>query len=228
MSNIAVIPARGGSKRIPHKNIVTFLGKPMIAWTIEAALKSEIFDKVLVSTEDHGIAEVSINAGAEVPFLRQDFYDDASPISLATVAALQQAECHYQTHFDNVVQLMPNCPLRSSEDIEKSFHVYCDKKPSSQISVFKYGWSNPWWALRLNDQGDPEKIFDNHNIRSQDLPELFCPTGAIWIAQKAHLLKTKDFYAEGWTICELPWISSVDIDDYTDLEIANVLGKEFL
>ena len=68
---------------------------------------------------------------------------------------------------------MPNCPLRSSEDIENSFHVYCDKNPLSQISVFKYGWSNPWWALRLNDQGDPEKIFDNQNIRSQDLPSYF-------------------------------------------------------
>ena len=200
----------------------------MISWTIEAALKSGVFENVLVSTDDNEIAEISIESGAQVPFLRENYCDDISPISLATTSALEQAEAFYQTKFDNVVQLMPNCPLRTSEDIKNSLSVFTEKESLTQISVFKYGWSNPWWALELNENGSPVKLFDNKNVRSQDLPELFCPTGAIWISRRDSLLNNRDFYAEGWTICELPWISSVDIDDYSDLEIANALAKEYL
>lgn len=89
---IAVIPARGGSKRIPKKNIVNLNGKPMIAWTIEAALKSKYIDEVLVSTDDEEIAEIGKDYGAKVPFLRNANADDHSPISLATVRALKQWE----------------------------------------------------------------------------------------------------------------------------------------
>ena len=127
MSTIAIIPARGGSKRIPRKNVTPFLGKPMISWTIEAALKSGVFENVLVSTDDNEIAEISIESGAQVPFLRENYCDDISPISLATTSALEQAEAFYQTKFDKVVQLMPNCPLRTSEDIKNSLSVFTEK-----------------------------------------------------------------------------------------------------
>ena len=90
--NISIIPARGGSKRIPGKNILDFNGRPMIAWTIDAALKSGIFDKVLVSTDSEEIAAVSRNLGASVPFLRQGSADDNSPSSEATLTSLIQAE----------------------------------------------------------------------------------------------------------------------------------------
>ncbi|NDA72499.1 MAG: hypothetical protein EBX69_03485, partial [Betaproteobacteria bacterium] len=94
-NRIAIIPARGGSKRLPRKNIMAFNGKPMITWTIEAALKSEMFSKVLVSTDDDEIRQVSIEAGAEVPFLRQVAFDDHATSSEATLAALYQAEQHW-------------------------------------------------------------------------------------------------------------------------------------
>src|SRR5690606_22090036 len=92
---IAIIPARGGSKRLPKKNILDFKGKPMIAWTIEAAISSELFDKVIVSTDTEEIKEISIQYGAEVPFLRQNTGDDFSPVSLATIEALNQAEKYF-------------------------------------------------------------------------------------------------------------------------------------
>ncbi len=88
---IAIIPARGGSKRIPEKNIIDFAGKPMIAWSIEAALKSNLFDRVIVSTDDIKIADIAKQWGAEVPFLRKECADDYSTVSEATTSALTQA-----------------------------------------------------------------------------------------------------------------------------------------
>ena len=93
---IAIIPARGGSERIKKKNILDFFGKPLIAWTIEAAIKSELFQKVLVSTEDEEIAEISLELGAEVPFLRKDYADDFSEVSKATISSLNQAEEYWK------------------------------------------------------------------------------------------------------------------------------------
>ena len=122
--NIAIIPARGGSKRIPKKNIIDFDGKPMIAWTIEAAKKSNMFTKVLVSTDCEDIANVSRDFGAEVPFLRQSFADDNSPVSLATISALKDAEDYWKIDFDCVAQLMPNCPLRSDKDIVSALNIF--------------------------------------------------------------------------------------------------------
>ena len=92
---IAIIPARGGSKRMPHKNIIDFFGQPMISRTIRAANESGCFDRVLVSTDDPTIAEISRSCGAEVPFLRMDKADDISPVSEATLSALAQAEAHW-------------------------------------------------------------------------------------------------------------------------------------
>src|SRR5690606_40024071 len=117
---IAIIPARGGSKRIPHKNITEFCGKPMIAWTIQAAKDSGLFDRVLVSTDDQRIAEVSKTWGAEVPFLRASFADDHTPVSEATASALQQAMNHWQESYASVTQLMANCPLRTADDITQA------------------------------------------------------------------------------------------------------------
>src|SRR4051812_19986287 len=97
--NIALIPARGGSKRIPHKNIAPFQGKPLIAWTIEAAQQTGLFDRIFVSTDDPKIASVAQEYGVEVPFLRTEAKDDITPVSKATIHALKQIEGHYQETF---------------------------------------------------------------------------------------------------------------------------------
>ena len=114
---IAVIPARGGSKRIPFKNIIEFMGKPMIAWTIKAATESRIFDRVILSTDSQKIAKVGRNYGLDVPFLRKEKNDDFSPVSEATIAAIKQAEEYYNESYDIVIQLMANAPLRDYNDI---------------------------------------------------------------------------------------------------------------
>ena len=106
MKIIAVIPARGGSKRIPKKNIIDFMGKPMIAWTIEAAIESKLFDRVIVSTDDEEFALIAKQYGCDVPFLRDSNSDDITPVSLATIRAVEQAEIYFNEEYDIVIQII--------------------------------------------------------------------------------------------------------------------------
>jgi len=229
MRRIAIIPARGGSKRIPSKNIIDFCGKPMIAWTIQAAKESDLFDRIIVSTDDENIAAVSKAWGAEVPFIRTDCADDHTPVSKATVSALYQAIEYWGERYTSVTQLMANCPLRTSDDIRQAVSQFEQQERSFQISCFKYGWMNPWWAVELNSSGRPERLFpEAATQRSQDLPELFCPTGAIWIARMDELLWAQSFYGQNHVFEPISWESAVDIDDYDDFRFAEVLFQRML
>ena len=221
---IAIIPARGGSKRIPKKNILPFSGKPMISWTIDAAKSSKYVDTVLVSTDCNDIKDVALKFQAEVPFMREDSFDDYSPISEATLSALIQSENYYGA-FDIVIQLMANCPLRDSTEIDDSIESFIKNEQESQVSFFKYGWMNPWWAHTL-ENNKPVSLFpDKKKNRSQDLKELFCPSGAIWITKPDYLKKYRTFYSPKYSANVLNWKSAIDIDDYEDLEMANFLFK---
>lgn len=226
---IAIIPARGGSKRIPNKNIIPFNGRPMIAWTIDAALQSGCFDRVLVSTDDEKIASVALECGAEVPFLRRECSDDFSAVSDATVSALNQAMSHWNEEYNLVVQLMANCPIRSAKDIRSAIDAFSSHDRDFQISCFKYGWMNPWWAVTLDEKGVPNRLFSEASTkRSQDLPDLYCPTGAIWIASAKKLLEHKTFYGPGHNFEVISWQSAVDIDDYSDLDFARTVYKQMM
>ena len=223
VKKIAIIPARGGSTRVPYKNIINFNGKPMIAYTINAARESGLFEHIIVSTDDETIAEVSKQWGAEVPFLRTQYADHHSTVSLATLFALNQAEEYYKEKYDIVVQLMANCPIRDSRDIQISVDNFMRKRSEAQISCFKFGFSNPWWAFTLDEDGRGTNIIKvDTNKRSQDLKTLFCPTGAIWISTSKHLREYKSFYGNH-RYFEIDWKHAVDIDNYDDVEMANVV-----
>jgi CMP-N-acetylneuraminic acid synthetase len=221
VKHIAMILARGGSKRLPRKNILDFHGKPMLAWTVEAAIKSGQFDRVLLTTDDSEIADIGRSYGAEVPFLRNAALDDMATSSEATLVALSQAEDYWGVQFDAVTQLMANCPLRDAGDIKSSIEAFANRDVSSQISCFRFGWMNPWWAVKLDAQGTPDYLFPEARLaRSQDLPPLYCPSGAIWTARVQALKAEKTFYAHGHTLYPLSWISAIDIDDDKDMEMA--------
>ena len=221
---IAIIPARGGSKRIPDKNIRPLNGKPMIAYTIAAARESGLFERVVVSTDSPKIAEVAHHYDAEVPFLRnENLADDFTPVSSVTADALLRLDTAGDK-FDSVAQLMPNCPLRTASDVRESHEQFAKTGAESQISVVRYGWQNPWWAVRLNERHELEPVFKEQMAeRSQDLPELFCPTGAIWWARTATLRATKTFHLENRTGWEIPWQRGIDIDTGEDWAMAEVL-----
>lgn len=223
---IAIIPARSGSRRIPGKNIRVLAGKPIIAYTIIAARESRLFERVVVSTDSPAIAEVARQYNAEVPFLRgANLADGFTPVSSVTVDALLRLD-PAGDGFDSVAQLMPNCPLRNAGDVSDSYGQFEKDGPESQISVVRYGWQNPWWAMRRNERHELEPVFNELvTERSQDLPELFCPTGAIWWARTATLRRLKTFHSEHRTGWEMPWQRGIDIDTFEDWALAEVLFR---
>ena len=228
-SCIAVIPARGGSKRVPKKNIRSLCGKPIIAYTIEAALKCELFSSVIVSTDSPEIAEISREYGAEVPFLRKEnLSDDFTPVSQVTLDAIHQIDKD-GNKFQYIAQLLPNCPLRDLQDIVNSFSQFTNSHATSQISLTKYGWLNPWWAVTKNDNNNLSPIFEDRlRQRSQDLPELFCPTGAIWWIKADVLRREKTFHCKNKTGWEISWDHAVDIDTEDDWNLAEILMRKRL
>lgn len=227
--NLAVIPARGGSKRVPRKNIRVFLGKPLIVHTIEAAVGSGVFARVIVSTDDPEIRDVALAAGADVPFLRDaGLADDHSPSSLVTLDALERAEANGD-RFLGICQLMPNCPLRDAADIAVSAAAFRQCAAPAQLSVTGFGWMNPWWAMQKAEGNRLSPVFaEEIKSRSQDLPGLVCPSGAIWWARPEVLRAEKTFYAAGYVGCELPWWHGVDIDTEEDWVFAEVLARASL
>ncbi len=220
---VAIIPARGGSKRIPKKNIIDFEGKPMIAWTIEEAKKTKIFSDIVISTDDKEIAQTCKEYGAKVPFMREKYADDQSPVSLAVYETLEKLGFRY----DIVVMLMPNCPLRKAREIKLSLLNFIRNNNKFQISSFRYGWMNPWWAHRIdkNTQRASPLYRKEIKMRSQDLEELHCPTGAIWIAEVEEFKKSKTFYGDDYTMFDIDWKAAVDIDDFDDLDFARAVAK---
>ncbi len=193
----------------------------MLAWSVGAALASGCFERVLVSTDDEEIAAIGREAGAEVPFLRDAASDDQAPSSEATWIALQQAEAHWGERYDLVAQLMANCPLRTAQDTHEAMTAFERGTAPAQISAFRFGWMNPWWAARMQADGQPDWLFpEARATRSQDLPALYCPSGALWLAQRNAFLASGSFYLPGHTLHPMDWMSAMDIDDEADLAMA--------
>jgi len=227
MRNIAVIPCRGGSKRIPNKNIRPLQGKPLISYAIEAALESAVFDSVVVSTDSEKIADIARQCGAEVPFMRDsNLADDFSSVSSATVDAVKRIDPSGNT-YHNVAQLMANCPLRNVDDVLGSYEQFVSSGADTQISVTEYGWLNPWWAMISDETHVLTPVFkERMAARSQDLPHLYCPTGAIWWAKTAVLREYGTFYTPGYTGWAMPWERAVDIDTEEDWKMAELLSSK--
>jgi CMP-N-acetylneuraminic acid synthetase len=222
---IAVIPARGGSKRLPRKNILPFRGKPLIAWTIEAALKTGLFKHVLVSTDDPEIAAISKETGAEVPFLRDACADDTSPVSLATIRAVEQASLYWNERFDHVVQLFACCPLRDAAEILRAWNVYKESGSDFLVSAFKVAAFNAWALCTLDEEFRPTRLFPHaYTSRTQDLPPVYIPSGAIWIARTLPLKQEGTFYGAGHRYFPMRWRDAIDIDDAEDFHIAAALA----
>lgn len=223
---LAVIPARGGSKRIPKKNTRELSGTPLIAYTIAAALKSGLFDRIIVTTDDELTAGIAEQNGAEVPFRRDAaLADDQTPVSAATVDALTRCDPTGE-RYEFVCQLMANCPLRTGQDIRNSFAQLLETGAEAQISVVRYGWQNPWWAMERNADMSLQPLFEDQlTQRSQDLPPLFCPTGAIWWAKAEALRREGTFHMAGRTGWEMPWKQGIDIDDEDDWAMVELLAR---
>ena len=228
MKNIAVIPARSGSKGLKDKNIKLLDGKPLMAYSIEAALKSNVFDCVHVSTDSERYADIAREYGADVPFLREE--ELASDTS-STWDALRYVLKRYETlgeTFDTVTLLQPTSPLRDEKDIFGAFRVFLDKKADSVISVCETEHA-PSLCNTLDENGSMQGFIDMKKVgRRQDMPVYYRLNGAIYIQTVELLMQEKDLYGEKSYAYVMDKRKSVDIDDELDFLFAEVVYKKFI
>ena len=222
---VGFIPARGGSKRLPRKNLLPLAGKPLIAWTIEAALNSRQLHRVIVSTDDEEIASVARKYGAEVPFMRPaELASDTATGLDAILHALRTLEANGE-HFDYLVNLQPTSPLRSSDDIDRAVALLLGRQADAVISVCPSDHP-PEWANTLPADGSLAKFFRPgiRNIRSQDLPMTYRLNGAIYIYQCARLLCSCSLEMDDNSYAYImPRERSVDIDTALDFRVAEAI-----
>lgn len=216
---IAIIPARKGSKGIPSKNSKLIAGKPLIAWTIEAALDSKFIDEILVSTDCLKVKKVAEGYGLKVPRFRPDYLsEDETPSSSVILFELED-----KGQYDIICMLQPTSPLRTSMDIDASFEIYNRSDANVLVSVVEDKHS-PYWSFQL--QGEHLKsVFplSQINKRRQDLPKTYSLNGAIYIADIELYKKEKSFLTAGTIPYIMPFDKSIDIDDFRDFEIAEQL-----
>lgn len=217
--NVAIIPARSGSKRIPDKNIMDFMGKPLIAYTIEAALESQIFDDVIVSTDSEKYAQIAVECGASVPFLRNKYSDDHSTLAEVMLYTIENLDKSY----DNFCSLQVSCPLRNFRIIRDAYSFFIKSEASTVLTCFKFGFMNPWWAFKMKNNTPEFVLSDPMRSRSQDNVELFCPTGAVGFAKVSEFKKYKSFYSENAKFFPIDWKYAVDIDNFEDIEFAKAV-----
>lgn len=224
MKILAIIPARGGSKGIPRKNIKPIAGKPLIAWTIEAALRSRVLDKVVVSTDDDEIADVARNWGAQVPFMRPaELAQDDTPGIEPVLHALEQLP-----GYDAVMLLQPTSPLRSTEDIDSSIALAQRLGAPSIVSVTEANM-HPNWMYRLDDGQRLHPLVDEPPIlRRQDLPTVYALNGAIYYSRIDRLKENRSFSVNGTSAYIMPAIRSIDIDELIDWKFAELLLEDGL
>ena len=229
---LAFIGARGGSKGLKNKNIIGFAGKPLIHWTIQAALKSRYIDRTIVSTDSQRIANVARQGGAEVPFLRPGtLARDTSPIEEALRHCLVWFEKNEQVRFDYLVLLQPTSPLRTAKHIDAAIQFYWENRKSCEdtLASVTLAPSKMGWLMASQAKGYVDFCFNSSRskARRQDVPQFFLPNGAIYIAPAALIKKrVRNVFYRGRT---LPFVMapevSVDIDSRHDLDEAKKLKK---
>ncbi len=220
---IAIIPARGGSKGLPGKNIKLLAGKPLIAWTIERALKSKYLDRVIVSTDDKEIAEVSKKYGAEVIERPKKLATDkAKTIDVVSHVLGVLKKEHYVP--DIAVLLQPTSPLRVTDDIDESILMFLKNKCDSVISFYESSF--PLQGFKM-EKKYLKPILGNKYLktRRQDLPKTYLPNGALYVFTPRDLLKYKTFYPEKILPYIMPSDRSIDIDHEIDLKLAELIIK---
>lgn len=225
MGNLAIIPARGGSKRIPRKNIKNFLGIPIIAYSIKTALESMLFEEVMVSTDDYEIAEIAIKHGAKVPFFRSSIN---SSDYATTIEVIEEVIDEYKKNdrsFESICCIYPCAPLCKSEHLSKAYNTLKDGKFETVFPVIPY--STPIQrALKIIDN---QRIAIIHpelqNTRSQDLELSYFDAGQFYWLQGPNVLINKKIYTNYSGYIILDELHAQDIDNNTDWELAELKYK---
>lgn len=219
---LAIIPARGGSKGVPRKNIRDLAGKPLIAWTIEEAKKSRYIDRLILSSEDDEIIEVAKQYGCEVPFKRPlELAQDDTPGIEPVLHAIEQCP-----GYDYVVLLQPTSPLRTAEDIDGCIEKLLNSDADFCVSVTEPEKS-PYWMYTLEgERMVPLLPQEELVVRRQDLPKVYALNGAVYVGKSSEVKKSKAFLTENTVAFEMVAEHSFDIDTELDFKICEVLIKD--
>ncbi|NPA46980.1 MAG: pseudaminic acid cytidylyltransferase [Chlorobi bacterium] len=225
MKKIAIIPARGGSKRIPRKNIKDFLGKPIIAYSIEAALGSGLFDEVMVSTDDEEIASVARRYGAGVPFMRSArTADDYATLADVTAEVLERYSRDQNRKFDYVAVLLPTAPFVDAADLRQSFEKLTASDADGLFPVVPF----PAPVQRaLHFQGDKIKMMhpENLNKRSQDLSPAYYDAGQYYWIKYDTFVRERKLWTDNVTAVVISPLKAQDIDTPEDWKLAELKYK---
>lgn len=217
MEVLAIIPARGGSKGVPGKNIKQLAGKPLIEYTIEAALTSDCFKRVIVSTDDYEIAEISRNLGADVPFLRpKHLSTDESPTILTILNVVENLN---KEDYDAICILQPTSPLRDSDTIRRALKKFISAGTDSLISVRQVpDYYNPHWVFEENSDGILQIATGEREIipRRQDLPKAFFRDGEIYLIRIGVLLNKRSLYGNSISYLDQSTKPLINIDTMAD------------
>ena len=221
---LAVIPARGGSKGIPRKNIKELGGKPLIAWTIECAKKSAYIDRAIVSTEDEEIAEVARKWGGDVPFMRPlELAQDDTPGVMPVIHAVDALP-----GYDYVVLLQVTSPFRTAEDIDGTIKKCLDADADTCVSVTE-AESSPYWMYRLGKEDRLNPLLDTDmgkNYQRQKLPTVYQLNGAVYVSKYEALLREEKFVGQNTLGYIMPQSHSLDIDTIQDFLFADIMAGE--
>ena len=224
--NIAIIPARSGSKRVKDKNIHPFGGKPLIAWSIQHALESGIFEYAYVSTDSDRYSEIAASYGSFQPFLRDACADDYSTVSEVVVHELVRLENHMGVQYDNVAIIQPTCPFCTTGTIKDLYQEFLRSDACTMTSCFPFSYGNPWWAFRKTEDQEADFVLSNPvESRSQGRPQLFCPAGAIIMAKCREFKINPTVYGPGHKFFPVSWKEGFDIDTPEDIEMGELLLK---
>lgn len=221
MKRLAVITARGGSKRIPRKNIKSFLGKPILTYSIQAALDAGIFEEVMVSTDDAEIAEVAKAAGAKVPFFRSS--EAANDFATTTDVLLEVIETYAKSgqHFDSICCIYPTAPFVTAEKLQKAMALLEEQEADSVLPVVRFSFP-PQRCVVLTDGFLQFKWPEHAFSRSQDLEPLYHDAGQFYCLRTERFLDQKKMVMDKTLPLELPELEVQDIDTEEDWRIAEV------
>ncbi|MBL7068254.1 MAG: acylneuraminate cytidylyltransferase family protein [Candidatus Omnitrophica bacterium] len=225
---VAVIPARGGSKGLPGKNIIDLCGRPLIAYTIEAALKSAYTDRVIVTTDNEEIAKVSEEHGAEVPFMRPKHL---AQDSTHTPPVIEHAVNFIEKRgygIDLIVTLQPTSPLRTKDHIDKAIEILKRSGCGSLMSVMETAYP-PYWVVHVKKNRAFPLVNDGTDYfrkESQQLPKTYQPNGAIYVTKRETLFNEKAIISKDCGVLVMNRKISMDVDTIEDLEkIKSLISK---
>ncbi|MBJ9596491.1 acylneuraminate cytidylyltransferase family protein [Citrobacter werkmanii] len=221
--NVAIIPARAGSKRLPGKNIKLLAGKPLIVWTIEAAITSNLFDVILVTTDSEEIANIACAAGASVPFLRpSELSTDTSSTNEVISHAVDWIEQNVGT-VSCVTLLQPTSPLRTADDIAQAMNMYDTKQASAIVSVCQTEHPIQFCNTLPIDLSMAGFIKTQDNKRSQELEPSWRLNGAIYIFDRKYVSNLTNLYEQNTFAYIMKRESSIDIDQELDFILAEII-----